>query len=119
MTVGAAMTHLRSTLSLLMTASGSQNREGMIAPFAQSGSDTWAPSGAAFSGSVLLVGALQSRTLLAMDTQTSRVREIFSSGDRLRDVLVRRDAIYVVTTNRSPRREGPSQDRLFRLTRRS
>nr|WP_245435004.1 sorbosone dehydrogenase family protein [Rhizobium anhuiense] len=99
--------------------SGSQGREGMIAPYISSGNDTWAPSGVAFSGNELLVSALQSRALLVMDEASGALTEVFSSNERLRDIVVDRDAIYVITTNRSPRAEGPSRDRLLRLTRRS
>jgi glucose/arabinose dehydrogenase len=98
--------------------SGSQRRDGMVAPVRQSGNDTWAPSGIAFAGNELLVTALGSRGLLAFDEQGGALREVYTSNERFRDVMIAGDAIYVITTNRSPRTEGPSQDRLLRLTRR-
>jgi glucose/arabinose dehydrogenase len=97
--------------------SGAETREGLQEPLLQSGSTTWAPSGIAFAGSELLVAALGQRALLVLDEATKTLRPVFSSGDRLRQVLpVGRD-VYVITTNRSPRADGPSQDRLLRLSR--
>jgi glucose/arabinose dehydrogenase len=53
---------------------------------------------------------------LVMDEGAIALKRVFSSGDRIRDVLpVARD-LYVITTNRSPRGEGPSKDRLLRLS---
>jgi glucose/arabinose dehydrogenase len=97
--------------------SGRGEREGMETPLLQSGSDTWAPSGIAFAGPELLVAALASRGLYAFDEAAGTLRLVFTSGDRLRDVMpVGRD-LYVITTNRSPRAQGPSQgDRLLRLS---
>lgn len=97
--------------------SGSETRQGMQAPLLQSGSSTWAPSGIAFAGGELLVAALAARGLYAFDRQAGVLRPVFSSGDRLRDVMpVGRD-LYVITTNRSPRARGPATgDRLLRLS---
>lgn len=96
---------------------GDEQRDGMETPYLHSGGDTWAPSGAAFAGSELLVATLGGRGLYALDGGGRELRKIFSSGDRLRQVLPTEDSIYLITTNRSPRAEGPSQDRLIRLTR--
>jgi glucose/arabinose dehydrogenase len=89
----------------------------MEMPVLDSGSDTWAPSGVAFAGRELLVAALGKRGLYVFDEEARALKLVFSSGDRLRDVTpVGRD-IYVITTNRSPRAQGPSKgDRLLRLS---
>ena len=97
--------------------SGDEKRAGMVAPVVHSGSDTWAPSGAAFSGNELLVAALAARALYAFDPRTGSLRPVFSSGDRLRQVLAKGRDLHVITTNRSPRAQGPSKDRLLRLSR--
>jgi len=97
-------------------AEGREQRVGMEPAWVESGQETWAPSGAAFSGNFLLVSALGARGLLAVDPSTRTVRTVFSSGDRIRDVLPAGRDIYVITTNRSPRGEGPSKDRLLKLT---
>lgn len=96
--------------------SGDEKRAGMESPVLHSGNDTWAPSGAAFAGTELLVTALAARGLYAFDPAAGTLKPVFTSGERLRDVMpVGRD-LYVITTNRSPRAQGPSQDRLLRLS---
>ena len=96
--------------------SGDEKRAGIEPPVLHSGSDTWAPSGAAFAGKELLVAALAARGLYAFDPAAGTLKLVFTSGDRLRDVMpVGRD-VYLITTNRSPRAQGPSQDRLLRLS---
>lgn len=97
--------------------SADETRAGMIPPLIQSGRDTWAPSGIAFAGGSLYVTALRSQALFRFDEAAATMTRVFRSGDRLRDVLPVGDALYVITTNRSPRSSGPSQgDRLLRLT---
>ena len=54
-------------------------------------------------------------SLYVFDNKQKKLRQMFSSGDRLRDVYATGNAIYVMTTNRSPRSEGPSVDRLMKL----
>lgn len=98
--------------------SGDERRDGMEAPVLESGSDTWAPSGIAFSGKDLLVTALAARGLYAFDPTGGALKRVFTSGDRLRDVLPVGGEVYVVTTNRSPRSSGPAKgDKLLRLSR--
>jgi glucose/arabinose dehydrogenase len=90
---------------------------GWEAPVLQSGNDTWAPSGIAFAGKELLVTALAARGLYVFDEAAGALKRVFTSGDRLRDVMpVGRD-LYVITTNRSPRSSGPAKgDKLLRLS---
>lgn len=95
---------------------GAETRERMQPAWIESGRSTWAPAGAAFAGSELLVAALGARALLVVDERAQAVRPVFSSGDRIRDVLPAGQYLYVITTNRSPRAEGPSKDRLLRLS---
>ena len=97
-------------------AEGAERLSGMEPAWIESGRSTWAPAGAAFAGNELLVAALGARGLFVMDEGAKVLKPVFSSGDRIRGVLpVGRD-LYVITTNRSPRGEGPSKDRLLRLT---
>jgi glucose/arabinose dehydrogenase len=97
--------------------SGGEKRAGMETPLLHSGSDTWAPSGIAFAGRELLVTALAARSLYVFDDASGTLKRVFTSGDRLRDVMpVGRD-LYVITTNRSPRSTAPAKDdRLLRLS---
>ncbi len=81
-----------------------------------SGPETWGPSGAAFAGNELLVATLVTRGLYLFDQRTGALKQIFSNGERLRDVLLVGEDIYVITTNRSPHGEGPSDDHLIRLS---
>ena len=97
--------------------SGGEERVGMETPLLHSGNATWAPSGIAFAGTELLVAALAGRGLYVFDEAAGALKPVFTSGDRLRDVLPVGPDLYVVTTNRSPRARGPSEgDRLLRLS---
>ncbi len=95
---------------------GNETHEGMETARLNSGNRTWAPSGAAFAGSELLVAALGAQGLYVFDEQAHELKPVFMNGERMRDVLPVDEAIYLITTNRSPRGEGPSDDRLLRLT---
>ena len=95
---------------------GSERRAGMEAAWVDSGRDTWAPSGAAFAGQELLVATLRARGLYVLDPVARTLRPVFSAGDRIRDVLPVKTSIYLITTNRSPRADGPSRDRLLKLS---
>ena len=53
-------------------------------------------------------GTCQAR-LYAFDASTGSMKLVFSSGDRLRDVMAVGRELYVITTNRSPRDHGPSR----------
>jgi glucose/arabinose dehydrogenase len=97
--------------------SGNEKQAEMEPPVLQSGNETWAPSGIAFAGKDLLVTALATRGLYVFDEGAGALKRVFTSGDRLRDVMpVGRD-LYVITTNRSPRSSGPAKgDKLLRLS---
>ncbi|ALR06549.1 PQQ-dependent sugar dehydrogenase [Xylella fastidiosa] len=97
-------------------AQGTERREGTEPAWIESGRSTWAPAGAAFVGDELLVAALGARALLVVDERAKALKPIFDAGDRIRDVLPAGRDLYVITTNRSPRAEGPSKDRLLKLT---
>ncbi|MDO5632390.1 MAG: sorbosone dehydrogenase family protein [Paracoccus sp. (in: a-proteobacteria)] len=96
--------------------SGDDTRDGMEPPFIHSGRTTWAPSGIAFAGDELLVTALRGSGLLVMDRDKRALTPVADTGERYRQVLPVGDDLYVITTNRSPRGSGPSQDRLLRLS---
>lgn len=99
-------------------AVGTGHRHPIVSPIADSGSRTWAPSGAAFFEGRLLLAALGTRSLLAWDERSRTVTEMFSVEQRLRSVLPANGALYVITTNTSPRATRPEgQDSLLRLTR--
>ncbi|MEB3081546.1 sorbosone dehydrogenase family protein [Pseudomonas aeruginosa] len=95
---------------------GSARHSGMEPAWLDSGRSTWAPSGASFAGDELLIAALGMRGLYVVDEAAGTLREVFSSGDRIRDLLPDGRDLYLISTNRSPRAEGPSRDRLLRLS---
>jgi glucose/arabinose dehydrogenase len=98
--------------------SGNGRREGTEPPVLHSGGTTWAPSGIAFAGGELLVTALRGRGLYVFDGPAGALKLVFTSDDRFRDVLPVGGDLYVITTNRSPRAQGPSVgDRLLKLSR--
>ncbi|GGB27983.1 PQQ-dependent sugar dehydrogenase [Allosediminivita pacifica] len=96
---------------------GDEEAEGMRAPLAHSGGSTWAPSGLGWDGDRLLVAGLRAEGLLALDPVSREIANGIGIGERIRDVVITRDEILAITTNRSPRREGPSEDRLIRIRR--
>jgi len=95
---------------------GDEGRDGMTAPYLESGSNAWAPSGTAFAGDELLVSALGDEVLYVMDDQAATLEGVFSSEERVRTVLPVDEDLYLTTTNTSPRGGGEeTPDRLIRL----
>lgn len=95
---------------------GDETRDGMRAPLAHSGGATWAPSGLAWFDGGLLVAGLRARGILGVSAAgAARLRH--GLGARVRDVAVGPGALWAITTERSPRREGRSDDRLIRIPR--
>ncbi|OWU83474.1 dehydrogenase [Oceanicola sp. 22II-s10i] len=95
---------------------GDETGEGLQPPLAHSGGTTWAPSGLAWDGDRLLVAALRDGGLLSV-TPDGAVSAAVDIGARTRDVLVTDEGIWAITTTRSPRRDGPSDDRLVLIRR--
>ncbi|CAN7142090.1 MULTISPECIES: PQQ-dependent sugar dehydrogenase [unclassified Variovorax] len=98
-------------------ALGDQRSSGVTPPLVHSGTQTWAPAGIAFFKGQLMVAALQSRGMHQLVVADKTMPLVFSSNDRLRDLLPVGDALYAITTNTSPRASrsaGP--DRLLLLT---
>lgn len=96
---------------------GDQTRDGLHTPIAHSGGRTWAPSGLAWDGTRLLLAGLKAQGIVALQPDDDQPAYIaYPADDRLRDVLVVDGTVYAITTNRSPRRNGASDDRLIRFT---
>ncbi|CUH81237.1 Glucose/arabinose dehydrogenase, beta-propeller fold [Tropicibacter naphthalenivorans] len=93
---------------------GDETGEGLTPPLAHSGGRTWAPSGLAWGEDGLLLASLRQGAVLAV-SQDGTVRQAYDAGARIRDVLAVGHTFYAITTNRSPRRDGPSEDYLIRL----
>lgn len=102
------------------TVQGSETKEGLVAPIAQSGSDTWAPGGAVYlSGSVYFAG-LRGQALyeakLSGNTATIKTHLKNELG-RIRDVIVGPDnMLYITTSNRDGRGvPGAGDDKIIRV----
>ncbi|MBI2908084.1 MAG: PQQ-dependent sugar dehydrogenase [Chloroflexi bacterium] len=109
---------------------GDEMRPGMVSPIANSGSETWAPSGATFvtggpwAGSFLFTG-LRGQALFRLTPDrtdprkaTAWERLLFGQHGRLRDVVEGPDgALYLLTNNRDGQgTPQPGDDKLLKLT---
>nr|WP_246407278.1 PQQ-dependent sugar dehydrogenase [Geomicrobium halophilum] len=95
---------------------GDEEAEGMETPLFQSGDDTWAPSGAAFSGEDFYVAGLAGEELMRFDVEAEEMEVVLEDEGRLRDVMIEGDNIYVLTNNTDGRgNPEENDDRLLRL----
>ncbi len=99
---------------------GDRNASGMEPPVIQSGTDTWAPSGAAFWNGSIFFGALRGQSLFQVqinDQPLSLQRHLNRSFGRIRDVVVGPDGLlYITTSNRDGRGvPTPDDDRIIRI----
>ncbi|WP_342448841.1 PQQ-dependent sugar dehydrogenase [Mameliella alba] len=94
---------------------GDEGREGMQGPLVHSGHNTWAPSGLTWDGERLLLAGLRAGGIVANTPEEGTARA-YPVDWRLRDVVVVGDQVFAITSNRSPRRDGASDDRMIRLS---
>lgn len=101
---------------------GQGNDARFVDPIVHSGHDTWAPSGIAFLGDALYVGALRGQRLLKITlaadlSRAESVSDALRGYGRLRDVVAGSDgALYVTTSNRDGRGSpAPDDDRILRV----
>ena len=100
---------------------GDQTRQGMVAPVRHSGNDTWAPSGAAFSGSSLFFSGLRGQTLyeaVISGTQITDFKEHFKGQyGRIREVILGPDNMLYITTSNLDGRGNPKEgdDKIIRI----
>lgn len=82
-----------------------------------SGSDhTWAPSGIDYKDETLYVSTLKGSKLLSFHIDSGEQSEVISDLGRLRDVLVDKDALYVITNNTDGRgNPEDADDILFKM----
>lgn len=97
---------------------GDQKQEGMESPKLQSGSDTWAPAGAAFYKGSIFFGGLRGQALYEVKLDTLELKEHFKGQfGRIRDVVLGPDnMLYITTSNRDGRGfPVPDDDKIFRI----
>jgi glucose/arabinose dehydrogenase len=94
---------------------GDEGREGMQGPLVHSGRNTWAPSGLTWDGERLLLAGLRAGGIVAVTPEGGTARA-YPVDQRIRDVVVVGDQVFAITSNRSPRRDGASDDRIIRLS---
>lgn len=100
---------------------GSEKREGMVTPVANSGPDkTWAPAGAAFWQGSIYFGGLRGQTLYqaVIDQSQVSVKEHFKDEfGRIREVILGPDnMLYITTSNKDGRgTPNPSDDRIIKI----
>lgn len=84
---------------------GDDKQSGMEKPLLHSGSDTWAPSGAAFWQDRLFFGGLRGEALFELDTSSLNLKAHFKGElGRIRDVVLGPDnMLYITTSNRDGR----------------
>lgn len=90
---------------------GDEKRSGMETPRQNSGSTTWAPSGAAFIGNSFFFGGLRGQTLYEAIIENGKVLEVKEhlKGEfgRIRDVVLGPDGLLYVTTSNQDGRGVP------------
>ncbi|OGH07225.1 MAG: hypothetical protein A2171_02740 [Candidatus Levybacteria bacterium RBG_13_35_9] len=94
---------------------GDEGRAGMISPKKHSGSDTWAPSGAAFVENSLFFSGLRGQALyeaVIEGDQVTEVKEHFKGQfGRIREVILGPDGfLYITTSNKDGRGNPDSTD---------
>lgn len=98
---------------------GDQKKEGMEPPVINSGSQTWAPSGAVLVGGKLYFTGLRGQAIYSMDLNTKELKEYFKNEyGRIRSINLGPDGnFYLITSNRDGRNASPdpSDDRLVKI----
>lgn len=103
------------------TIRGKQTKNGLTSPVTQSGSDTWAPSGAAFVGNSLFFASLRGQALFEAvieNNQVVSIKERFKGTyGRIRDVVLGPDNMLYITTSNRDGRGNPenTDDRIIKI----
>jgi len=97
---------------------GDQKQAGLESPILQSGSQTWAPAGAAFYQGSVYFGGLKGQTLYQLKLDTLKLTEHFKGQfGRIRDVVLGPDQMLYITTSNKDGRGSPTpdDDKIIRL----
>ena len=85
---------------------GDEKAQGLVSPWLHSATDTWAPSGIAYSEGSLFFAGLRSQSLfeVIVDDEPTLRRHLNRNFGRLRDAVVGPDYyLYILTSNRDGR----------------
>lgn len=95
------------------TIRGDQKREGMVSPTLHSGSETWAPAGAAYFNNSIFFGGLRGQALFqtVIDGSNATLKTHFKGEfGRIRDVVLGPDNMLYITTSNRDGRGSPASD---------
>lgn len=93
------------------TIEGAQTKPGLESPVIESGTDTWAPSGAAIINGKLYFTGLRGEALYELDIQTKSLKTHFKGElGRIREVVVGPDNMLYITTSNTDGRGNPQSD---------
>jgi len=99
---------------------GSEIKDGMEPPFAQSGQETWAPAGAAFVNNSFFFAGLKGEALYELKVENNNaviIKHLLNEFGRIRAVTLGPDKLlYISSSNRDGRGKPISQDdRIFQI----
>lgn len=97
---------------------GDQKQAGLVSPLLQSGSQTWAPAGAAFYEGSIYFGGLKGQALYRVKLDALELKEYFKGQfGRIRDVVLGPDNLLYITTSNRDSRGSPTEkdDRIIRI----
>src|SRR5205814_1931458 len=104
------------------TIQGQETASGMFSPLAESGNDTWAPSGAVFYNGKVYFAGLKGTALYEFDPTDNSITPHFKGVyGRIRDVVLGPDNFFYILTNNTDGRgnPGPDDDKIIRINPRS
>ncbi len=99
---------------------GNKTKEGMQSPLAQSGNETWAPSGNSFLNGSLYFGGLKGQSLFQVKVVNGNAiitKHLEGEFGRIRDVVTGPDNFLYITTSNKDGRGTPvaSDDRIIKV----
>ncbi len=100
------------------TIRGDEKKDGLESPVLHSGSQTWAPAGAAFFNGSIYFGGLRGQALFEYNIETKSLKEhLKGQFGRIRDVVLGPDNMLYITTSNRDGRGSPSadDDRVIRI----
>lgn len=100
------------------TIRGDETKEALINPILHSGSDTWAPGGAAFFEDSILYGGLRGNSLFEYVIETKELKTHFKGQfGRIRDVILGPDKMLYITTSNKDGRGNPdlTDDKIIKI----